>query len=211
MSMEDFFKDYQYTFSAMAAIGTMLAVTLSLWLSSNQHRSKIVADVDKRVIDRKNGVMISVARYTDITKDDVEYVTVHISNVGLMSVSIPYQLCYIKKPFSKKFLVVDTMDSKHNNQSLVPQKNYPVKIEPNHSKIFFLSDLESLKKGLDQFGFFSRFFIGFYVSTGDGREFKAKMSAALRRDIRIRIKKAKKTVTNKESKASSPGSPPARG
>ena len=67
--MEDFFKDYQYTFSAMAAIGTMLAVTLSLWLSSNQHRSKIVADVDKRVIDRKNGVMISVARYTDITKD----------------------------------------------------------------------------------------------------------------------------------------------
>jgi hypothetical protein len=209
--MEDFFKDYQYTFSAMAAIGTMLAVTLSLWLSSNQHRSKIVADVDKRVIDRKNGVMISVARYTDITKDDVEYVTVHISNVGLMSVSIPYQLCYIKKPFSKKFLVVDTMDSKHNNQSLVPQKNYPVKIEPNHSKIFFLSDLESLKKGLDQFGFFSRFFIGFYVSTGDGREFKAKMSAALRRDIRIRIKKAKKTVTNKESKASSPGSPPARG
>ena len=211
MSMEDFFKDYQYTFSAMAAIGTMLAVTLSLWLSSNQHRSKIVADVDKRVIDRKNGVMISVARYTDITKDDVEYVTVHISNVGLMSVSIPYQLCYIKKPFSKKFLVVDTMDSKHNNQSLVPQKNYPVKIEPNHSKIFFLSDLESLKKGLDQFGFFSRFFIGFYVSTGDGREFKAKMSGALRRDIRIRIKKAKKTVTNKESKASSPGSPPARG
>jgi hypothetical protein len=209
--MEDFFKDYQYTFSAMAAIGTMLAVTLSLWLSSNQHRSKIVADVDKRVIDRKNGVMISVARYTDITKDDVEYVTVHISNVGLMSVSIPYQLCYIKKPFSKKFLVVDTMDSKHNNQSLVPQKNYPVKIEPNHSKIFFLSDLESLKKGLDQFGFFSRFFIGFYVSTGDGREFKAKMSGALRRDIRIRIKKAKKTVTNKESKASSPGSPPARG
>jgi len=211
MSMEDFFKDYQYTFSAMAAIGTMLAVTLSLWLSSNQHRSKIVADVDKRVIDRKNGVMISVARYTDITKDDVEYVTVHISNVGLMSVSIPYQLCYIKKPFSKKFLVVDTMDSKHNNQSLVPQKNYPVKIEPNHSKIFFLSDLESLKKGLDQFGFFSRFFIGFYVSTGDGREFKAKMSGALRRDIRIRIKKAKKTVTNKESRASFPGSPPARG
>ena len=210
MTMEDFFKDYQYTFSAMAAIGTMLAVIISLWLSSNQHRSKIVAGVGKRVIDLKNGVMISDALYTDV-KNTVEYVTVHISNVGLMSVSIPYQLCYIKKPFSKKLLVVGTMDSKHNNQSLVPQKNYPVKIEPNHSEIFFVSDLESLKKGLDQFGFFSRFFIGFYVSTGDGREFKAKMSGALRRDIRIRIKKAKKTVTNKESKASSPGSPPARG
>ena len=205
MTMEDFFKDYQYTFSAMAAIGTMLAVIISLWLSSNQHRSKIVAGVGKRVMDQKNGVMISDALYT------VEYVTVHISNVGLMSVSIPYQLFYVKIPFSKKVAVFNTMDSKHNNQSLVPQKNYPVKIEPNHSEIFFVSDLESLKKGLDQFGFFSRFFIGFYVSTGDGREFKAKMSGALRRDIRIRIKKAKKTVTNKESKASSPGSPPARG
>jgi hypothetical protein len=43
--MEDFFKDYQYTFSAMAAIGTMLAVIISLWLSSNQHRSKIVTGV----------------------------------------------------------------------------------------------------------------------------------------------------------------------
>ena len=210
MSMEDFFKDYQYTFSAMAAIGTMLAVIISLWLSSNQHRSKIVAGVGKRVIDLKNGVMISDALYTDV-KNTVEYVTVHISNVGSMSVSIPYQLFYVKIPFSKKVAVFDTMDSKHHNQSAVPQKNYPVKIEPNHSEIFFVSDLESLKKGLDQFGFFSRFFIGFYVSTGDGREFKAKMSGALRRDIRIRIKKAKKTVTNKESKASSPGSPPARG
>jgi hypothetical protein len=64
---------------------------------------------------------------------------------------------------------------------------------------------------LDQLGFFSRFFIGFYVSTGDGRKFKATMSGALRRDIRIRIKKAKKAFTDKEIEASSPGSPPARG
>ena len=195
--MEEFFRDYQYTFSAMAALGTMLAVIISLvaiivslWLSSNQHRSRIVAGAGKRVIDLKNGVMISDALYKEV-KNTVEYVTVNISNVGLMSVSIPYQLFYIKVPFSKKVAVVNTMDSKHHNQEIVPQKVYPVKIEPNHSEIFFLSDLESLKRGLDQIGFLRRFFIGLYVSTGDGRKFKATMSDGLKKDIRNLAKPTK--------------------
>ncbi len=152
-------------------------------MSSNQHRSKIIAGVGKRVIDLKNGVMISDALYKD-AKNTIEYVTVNISNVGLLSVSIPYQLFYVKVPFSKKIAVVNTMDSKHHNPGIVPSKVYPVKIEPNHSEIFFVSDLKSLKSGLDQIGFLRRFFIGFYVSTGDGRKFKATMSDALKRDIR---------------------------
>lgn len=193
--MEEFFKDYQYTFSALSAIGAMLAViismialSVSLWISSNQHRSRIVVGVGKRVIDAKQGVMISDILYNKDVKGVVEYVTVNISNVGLLSASIPYQFFWVKVPFSKKIGMVNTMDSKHHNQIGVPQKNYPVKIEPNHSEIFFVSDLESLKKELSAVGFIRRHFIKFYASTSDGKKFKTTISDALKRDIRDLVK-----------------------
>jgi hypothetical protein len=41
--MESFFENYQHTFSAMAAIGTMLAVISSLYLTRRIHKPKIYA------------------------------------------------------------------------------------------------------------------------------------------------------------------------
>ena len=47
--METFFENYQSTFSALGAIGTLLAVIVSLWLALRQNKPKIKVFIQKAV------------------------------------------------------------------------------------------------------------------------------------------------------------------
>ncbi len=84
-------------------------------------------------------------------------------------------------PFAKKVASFIPLDS--GNFPPIPQNKYPVKIEPNHSKIFFIINLKQLKESISSVNLIKRFFIRFYIITDDGRKFKAHISKPLRKEI----------------------------
>ena len=69
-------------------------------------------------------------------KPKPRYITVEITNVGLMPVTIPLSFFHWKMPFKRGYWMINPWDySQHD--PWVPQRIYPFEIKPRGSATFF--------------------------------------------------------------------------
>ncbi|MCE3237641.1 MAG: hypothetical protein K0R24_622 [Gammaproteobacteria bacterium] len=174
--MEKFFQDYQYTFSALGAIGTFLAVMISLYFSYRAIKSN-----DSKI---KASISINILTVPHTPK----YIGVTIRNVGLMSVSIPFSYLNFRLPFSNLAFLINPLDA-YSADFNIPQKSYPYKIEPKHSQTFFVSTTDSFFKNggnLLEKKINYRFlnFIRAEIHISDGSIFKVKLPKSIKKMIK---------------------------
>lgn len=184
--MEEFFKEYQYTFSAFGTVSTLLAVVISLVFGYRALKAN----------DTKIKAFIGISEIFHEGKVQGSYITTTIINKGLLPVRIPFGFFYIIPSFAtknSKVAMINPMDF-YGRDSNVPKKDYPIKIEPNHNEILFLdyeenfvtnSAPKTIKKQKDD-SFASWFPIWIYIKfikikivTEDGSSFYAKLSKQL--------------------------------
>jgi hypothetical protein len=181
--LEEFFKAHQYTTVALGVIGTFSAVVVSLTvalLSQRANRTRIKALAS-----------ISIIMHSTLEgKEPPTYITISIRNVGVLPAVIPYSFFRWRVPFSRGAWIINPWDGSTHDE-WVPQKRYPVEINPRHSQTFFLADVnafrDELKKMLGKASFFERCcfrFLKAEVLTDDGKVFRVKLDWGLRTELR---------------------------
>lgn len=98
--LNDLAKDYQYFFSAIGAVGTMLAVIVSLYLARDKSGAKIESLVCKAKLSEGLIVLDGIGNLYQGIKSE-EFVAVRIYNKGFFPVIIPFQFQFLSIPFSK--------------------------------------------------------------------------------------------------------------
>lgn len=161
--MEEFFKNYQYTFSALGSIGTLFAVTVALYFgykAATTNKTKLSASIsiyNPYVVDSQ-GIYNTDAKQ--------EFLVVTITNTGLLPIEIPIMFC-----------VFQSLGQNFAGPPLDADKqNYPVKIEPNSSKPFQIMTVEALEKMGSNFSWIKKRFIKAVVLTNDGSNKRARLS-----------------------------------
>ena len=75
--MEEFFKSYQYTFLALSSIGTLLAVSISLWLANRRYKPKNIH------------VLVKIESIQNYELDGVcDYIIIDIENLDNIPISL---------------------------------------------------------------------------------------------------------------------------
>jgi hypothetical protein len=193
--LEEFFKAHQYTVAALGVLGTFSAVTVSL----------IVALVSQRASRTriKARAAMSIIMHDTIGPNYPTYVTVDITNLGIVSVEIPMSFFFWRLPFKPGFFLVTPMDYS-NEDPWVPQKRYPIEIKPRTSQSFYLSGIDlfcqlAQEKFVGQ-TFLERLrsrFLGAMVRTSDGKMFDVRLDKSIRDELRkVRNELAKADKTN---------------
>lgn len=193
--LEEFFKAHQYTVAALGVLGTFSAVTVSL----------IVALVSQRASRTriKAGAAMSIIMHDTIGPNYPTYVTVDITNLGIVSVEIPMNFFFWRLPFKPGFFLVTPMDYS-NEDPWVPQKRYPIEIKPRTSQSFYLSEIDlfcqlAQEKFVGQ-TFLERQrsrFLRAMVRTSDGKMFDVRLDKSIRDELRkVRNEVAKADKTN---------------
>ena len=145
---------------------------------------------------------MSVIMHDTITGPDYPtYVTVDVTNLGIIPVVIPMSFFFWRVPFKHGFFLVTPMDYSQED-SWVPQKRYPIEIKPRSSQSFYLSGIDVfLQQARDKFvgrTFLERLryrFLRASVRTDDGKMFNVKLDKSIRhefRKVRDEVMKAKK-------------------
>jgi hypothetical protein len=121
-------------------------------------------------------------------KPKPKYVTVAVTNVGLMPVMIPFSFFHWKVPFRGGYWIVNPWDySQHDPWA--PQRIYPAEIRPRASTTFFLSEIDMFRSSLAEMLQEVRHlrwrirFMKAIVVTDDGKLFKVKLDKAIRREL----------------------------
>src|SRR5438270_12731441 len=70
------------------------------------------------------------------------YITVDITNVGVLPISIPLSFFYWRLPLSRTTAVVMPWDYIQHDQ-WIPQKIYPFEVKPRTASTFFLNAMSS--------------------------------------------------------------------
>jgi hypothetical protein len=182
-ALEEFSKGYQYTIAALGVLGTFLAVTVSL----------VVALVSQRANRTRIGarVAVSVIMHDTIAEPDYPtYVTVDVTNLGIIPVVIPMSFFFWRLPFKHGFFLVTPMDYSQEDP-WVPQKRYPIEIKPRSSQSFYLSGIDVFcQEARDKFvggTFFERLrsrFLRASVRTDDGKMCNVKLDKSIRDELR---------------------------
>jgi len=119
------------------------------------------------------------------------YITVNITNLGILPVSIGLSFFAWKLPFTKGGMWVNPWDVTQHDE-WVPQKKYPAKIEPRASESFFLHDMTTFHEAMAELvpakaNLLRRLrarFLRAYVITDDGRRFLVRFGEGLRQELR---------------------------
>lgn len=171
--MEEFFKGYQHTFSALGAVGTLLAVIVSLYFGY------------KALKTQKTQIKANLGIY-NITGTDKQYLAINIRNVGLIPCTIPCFFFCFKVPFCGTSFALNTLDSLGEDIN-INIKKYPYKIEAKQSELFVLSYIDAvILKNINE-----RLinFIRAEIYTDDGSAFKVKVSKKIKSEIKKNIKR----------------------
>lgn len=197
--VEGFFKAYQYTFEALGAIGTLLAVIISLFFG---YRSLKTGETN---------ISASVYVSTLVTKEPNEskqtakgtYITVSITNQGIFPVRIPFYFFAYNSLIRQKgfgYAVVNPLDG-FNVDPYIPKKIYPFIIEPKRNETFFAGNESELITNIVDSFYKSKnnltklsikryiplllyiYFIRIKIRTEDGKLFNAKIDKKLRKEI----------------------------
>ena len=171
----------QHAVAALGAISTFAAVVVSLVLASIVQRSSRT-----RI---KALATISVIFHPSLKgRPKPEYVTVAITNVGLMPVMIPLAFLHLKVPFRSGYWMITPWDYVQHDP-WVPMRTYPVEIRPRGSATITLSEIERFRSTTaEMFQQVSRWrwrfrFIKALVVTEDGKIFKVKLDKTIRREL----------------------------
>ncbi len=172
--MEEFFRDYQYTFSALGAAGTLLAVIVSLFFglkSFNNTKIQLKATLGIRLL-------IGIEQ---------RYVTINIVNTGLIPLKIEVFFFSFYFPFKNVGWICKPLDFGNSLDSNIPTKNYPIVINPKDSCVFFLNHADKLFfKGMNKF---LVNFVRARVHSSDGSKFRVEVNKDIKNLIKDNIKK----------------------
>jgi hypothetical protein len=166
LNMEEFFKNYQFTFSAIGAVGSMGAVIISLWLAGWQNRSKIKATLSRGFATCSPQILI----------------TCLIVNKGILPVFIPNGFLALRLPFGgfengfRQILDMSPEASK-----------YPFKLESKKSETFIIEERDVLSKQLQEIkkevGWLRFYFVRVELTLTDGAVFAVKGGNKLIRSL----------------------------
>lgn len=180
--LEEFFGAHQHTVAALEAVSTFAAVVVALVLSlvsQRANRTRIKASAASTIIMHE----------TIEAPDYPGYVTVDITNNGILPVMIPLNFFHWRVPFKRGVWLVMPMDYSQGDP-WVPQKQYPVEIAPRSSQTFYLSGIDTFRTECrnkfigDNFIDRCRFrFLRARVRTDDGKLFNVRIDSSLRKEI----------------------------
>jgi len=180
---ETFFGAYKNTIAALEAFSTLAVVIVSLVLAliaqrANRTRVKAYAQISTIHHALLEGQQLP------------SYITVHITNNGIMPVIIPFSFFYWHVILSKSGWQVNPWDYSQGDQ-WVPQKQYPVEIKARATQVFFLSERtysdNEMRTVFAGANFIERcrfYFIQARIVTDDGKVFSVKLSDSLRKSLR---------------------------
>src|SRR6266568_8419967 len=136
--VEEFCTNHQHTIAALGALGTLAAVIVSLglaWRAARANRTRLRASVD----------MLLVMHSTVDPKSPPRYVSVSITNTGNSALRLPFSFFSWKVPFNRDYWLVNPLDG-YAGDAFIPQKRYPVEIQPRASETFYISDAQTFEE-----------------------------------------------------------------
>lgn len=177
-TIEEFFKNHQFTIAALGAVSTFAAVFVSLMValwSQRRLRTQLKAEV----------TTATIVHETLDSQNPPTYCTVSITNTGLMPLRVPLSFLRWKLPLKRPWMPLSPLDA-DGTDPLIPQKRYPVEIAPRTTKQFYVSDIETFRKKhaaiFKGSGLIDRIryrFIKAIILTDDGRQFRARIAKPL--------------------------------
>jgi len=179
--LEQLSEAHQHTIAALGAVSTFAAVVVSLVLASIAQRSS------RTRINARAAVSV-IFHATLEGKPKPEYVTVSITNMGLMPVMIPLSFFRWRIPFRSGFWMTNPWDYIQHDP-WVPQRIYPAEIKPRGSATFFISELANFRSTTAEMLQEVRHmrwrvrFLSAIVLTEDGKIFKVKLDKPIRREL----------------------------
>ena len=179
--IDKFFEVHQHTIAALGAVGTFAAVLVSLALA-------LVAQRSSHTRIKARAAVSTIVHVTLQGKPKPRYVTVKITNVGLMPVTIPFAFFNWKLPFRREYWTVEPWDfSQHD--PWVPKRDYPAEIKPRGSANFYLGEMALFLSAMSEMFNEVRHlrwrlcFIKAIVVTDDGKIFKVRLDKAFRTEL----------------------------
>jgi hypothetical protein len=136
--IEEFFKSYQYTVAAIAALGTAGAVVTSLWLAWSAKRA------DRTRLEAKADIWFIFDKTIDV-KDAPRFLQVSITNQGRWPLRIPANFFYWKVPFKRGVMAIPGPLDLASSPSIA-KKSYPIVLGPRMSDHFTIQDLPMFKR-----------------------------------------------------------------
>jgi hypothetical protein len=180
--LETFFKAHQYTMAALGVAATFSAVVVSL----------VVALISLRSNRTRIRASVSVSRILHSTLEGQPtptYATVHVHNLGILPVNIPFGFFQWKLPFVRERWTVNPWDYSQGDD-WVAQKRYPVAINARDSETFFLASMETFRREMrgifNGASFFRRWHFRFLkarVVADNGRIFDATVARSIRKEL----------------------------
>lgn len=173
ISIEDFFKLYPNTLTAISTLGTWLAVLVSLWLARGSYRPKL-----KSYAGIKNLFTADIQGNYSKTKDRIIGIT--IQNIGPTAVYISYWGFQWELPFVKKISAQQNPVTKFKDGIISLNVGESVAITLTEDIPKLRADLKLL---FNTYPNFLHSFISLKVSTANGYKFKIKLSKELIAEI----------------------------
>jgi hypothetical protein len=176
--INDLLGQYPHIVSALEALSTFAAVVVSLVIAlwaQRANRTKLIAS------------MFVADLVMEGLQTPPQYVTVSITNTGIMPLRIPLAFLYWKLPlvWGISFLI-SPLDF-FGGDPYVIQKSYPVEIPPRANEHFHVGTPELQRREMLEAWkhyrwrlYFLRRFIRFKVETEDGQRFRVKISKDIR-------------------------------
>jgi hypothetical protein len=128
--LDHFLGHYPHVIAGLEAISTFGAVAVSLSLAFAARRAN-----NTRLRAR---VQRSVIVHSSLGAQQPTYVTVSITNTGILPARIPLSFFAFRVPLKKTTWMMIVLDS-FATDPLIPQKKYPVEISPRASQSFLLA------------------------------------------------------------------------
>jgi hypothetical protein len=182
--VEQFCKDHEKTIEFCQAGFTLLAVIVSLGIARSARKA-----TNTRLQAR---VQTEVIKHDALSKYPT-YVSVSITNVGILPMRIPMSYFQLKVPLRRTNWIIEHSP----NELLMPPKQFPVEILPHARDKFYPVEINSFRDAFHKMvraaGWGTRFLFRFVkatVVTDDGMRF----TAIVDRDIRRVLEECRKTA-----------------
>src|SRR4029077_659533 len=136
--IEEFLKAHQYTIAALGVLATFSAVVVSLGVAFATHRANRTRTTARAAIS-------IILDETIDPKNAPTYLTVSITNHGLLTAAIPLFFFFWKIPLRHGLFMVNPLDYGGGDR-WIARRIYPFDIRPRTSETFFLSDIATFRE-----------------------------------------------------------------
>jgi hypothetical protein len=187
-TVEQFCKDHEKTIEFCQAAFTLLAVIVSLGIARSARKA--------------TNTRLRVRLQTEVIKRDAlskypTYVTISITNTGILPIRIPISYFQLKVPLRQENWIIEHSP----NELLIPPKQFPVEILPHATEKFYPVEINSFRYTFHEIvratGWGTRILFRFVkatVVTDDGMRFTAIVDGDIRRVLEECRKTAPTTI-----------------